>query len=124
MRAFRFSLVLLVLLGVLIGIGTVYQRRVCDELTVLVQSLPPQSGEAAVGAVGALTERWDEVRPRLLPIVHRGLVYDVEETLCDLETYAKGPTANEDRYGAARHRLVGAIENMRRASRASFGLWS
>ena len=124
MRAFRISLVLLVLLGALIVVSTVYQRRVCNELTALVQSLPERPGEGSEEAVGVLTERWDKVRPRLLPIVHRSLVYGVEEALCDLESCTKGPPEGADQYGATRRRLLGAIENMRRSSRGSFGLWS
>lgn len=123
MRAFRISLVLLLVMGIMMGVGTAYQRRVYDELTALVQALPESPGDAGEAAVEALVKRWERTRRALLPLVCRELVYDVEEMLCDLQSYAKH-SEDAGQYGAARRRLLGALENMRRASRGSFGVWS
>lgn len=121
MRAFRISLGLLLLMGVLITLGTCYHRRVCRELTEQVSALS-DTKEAAAQAMD-LIEKFERHKRLLLPIIQRSLLRGVEDLLRDLATYAEYLPDRAGDFYVTRRRLLSAIGELERAGRAGFGLW-
>lgn len=123
MRAFRISLGLFVLMAVLIGVGTAYGRRVCGELEQRLGTLSDEPGEQSEAAAKALSSYWDEQTPYLRPIVNRTVVRTMSDLISDLAVYA-AEADNAADFRATREKLYGAIDEMRRSEKATFGLWS
>lgn len=123
MRAFRISLVLFAVLVALIIVGTWYGRHVCDELQSMTDALPDAPEDEGGGQVMALMAYWQRQTPYLRPIVNRTVVRTMSDLISDLAIYAAEEDSTAD-YRATRERLLGAIDEMRRSEKATFGLWS
>ena len=123
MRAFRISLVLFALMIVLIGVSTAYGRRVCDRLQDMLASISAEQGEQAVEQAKELRNYWQKQTPYLRPIVNRTVVRTMSDLISDLAVYA-GEVENAADFFATRQKVAGAIDEMRRSEKATFGLWS
>ena len=99
MRAFRISLGLLLLMGVLIALGTCYHRRVCRELTEQVSALS-DTKEAAAQATD-LIEEFERHKRLLLPIIQRSLLRGVEDLLREERSSVHLPRPQRTRFRAA-----------------------
>ena len=124
MRAFRVSLVIFALMVVLIAVSTVYGRHVCREMESLVEALPDTPSVAAVGQTDTLSRYWQAQTAYLRPLVNRTVVRTMSDLVGDLSVYADPATDAVPEYRAARRKLLGAIDEMRRAEKATFGLWA
>ena len=123
MRAFRISVALFAALLVLIAASTVYTLRVCRAMQDALAALPDEPSEQAAQRCQALRDDW-QGRTRLLrPLVNRTGIRTTSDLLIDLALYAEdGESAAE--YRATMQKVMGAIDEMRRAEKATFGLWS
>ncbi len=124
MRAFRVSLVIFTLMLALIAVSTAYGRRVCCELEERVAQASDAPAALAVTQTEALLAYWHRQTPYLRPLINRTVVRTVSDLVGDLAVYADPTLDAAPEYRATRERLLGAIDEMRRAERASFGLWS
>lgn len=124
MRAFRIALAVFLLTVALIAGGTVYGRWVCREMEALVEALPDTPSVAAVGQTDTLSRYWQAQTVYLRPLVNRTVVRTVSDLVGDLSVYADPATDAVPEYRAARRKLLGAIDEMRRAEKATFGLWA
>lgn len=123
MRAFRISLVLFALMIVLIGVSTVYGRRVCDKMQDMLDSISDEPGEQVAEQAEKLRDYWQKQTPYLRPIVNRTVVRTMSDLISDLAVYA-GEAENAADFFATRQKVAGAIDEMRRSEKATFGLWS
>ena len=124
MRAFRASLLLIALVMGLTAFSTVYSRRVCHELIGAVEALPTEPGEQVPSLALDVCQRFEKSKRLLLPTVYRGLLLEVEAQLTDVVAFADASPQNAGQYRAARGRLLSALEELARAQRASYGIWS
>ncbi len=122
MRAFRISLVLFALMIALIVVGTWVGRCVCDKLQCMTEALPETPGEYSAAQAVVLRDYWQRQLPRLRPIVSRIFLRTVSDLVNDLTAYASPDADSVGDYRAARAELLEAIDEMRRAERAAFGL--
>ena len=123
MRAFRISVVLFVLMVALIAVSTIYGRRVCGKLQTSLDALPPEPSEQAAMQAEELRTYWQRQTPYLRPIVNRTVVRTMSDLIIDLTVYAADTESATD-YDATRDKVGGAIDEMRRSEKATFGLWS
>ncbi len=123
MRALRISLVLFALMLVMIGVSTYYGRRVCDGLESRVDALPDEPGEQVATQAEELQDHWKKQTPWLRPILNRAVVRAMGDLISDLCIYA-AEADNAADYRATREKVLGAIDEMRRSEKATFGLWS
>ena len=124
MRAFFASLVIFALTLALIAVSTVYGRHVCREMAVLVEALPDEPSSEAVAQAEQLSRYWQSQTPYLRPLVNRTVVRTMSDLVGDLLVYADPATEALPEYRAACRKLLGAIDEMRRSEKATFGLWA
>lgn len=124
MRGFWIALVLFAVTVALIVIGTVYGRWVCREMETLVEALPGEPSTDAVTRVRALQAYWQSQVPYLRPMVNRTVIRTMSDLVGDLSVYAAPGLDAAQEYHAARCKLLGAIDEMRRSEKATFGLWA
>lgn len=124
MRALCISLVLFALLIGLIAVGTWYGRHVCDDMQAAVDALSDEPSEDNAGKAAALRDGWNERVPYLRPIVNRTVVRTVSDLVSDLAIHADPTLDALPEYRSTKQKLLGAIDEMRRAEKATFGLWS
>ena len=124
MRAFRISLVLFSVMVALIAVSTWYGRRVCSELEQMTQALPDEPSEQNVAAAEQLRDFWTKRTPYLRPIVNRTVVRTISDLISDLSVYADPTLDAAPEYRSTKQKLLGAIDEMRRAEKAAFGLWA
>ena len=123
MRAFRISLVLFAALLTLIAISTAYGLRVCRVMQDTLMALPDDPSEQAVAACGGLRDYWQAQTRFLRPLVNRTVIRTMSDLLIELTLYAEDGESAAD-YRATREKVMGAIDEMRRSEKATFGLWS
>ena len=123
MRAFRISLVLFSLMVALITVSTWYGRRVCNELERMTEALADEPSEQDLEQAEALRAYWRKQTPYLRPIINRTVVRTMSDLVSDLSIYAAEDDNAAD-YRATRQKVLGAIDEMRRAEKATFGIWS
>ena len=124
MRALWISLVIFGLMIVLIVVGTWYGRRVCDDMQAAVNALSDEPSDATASAADALRDEWQRRAPYLRPIVNRTLLRTLDDLVNDVAIYADPALDALPEYCSAKQKLLGAIDEMRRAEKATFGLWS
>ena len=124
MRAFRISLVLFALTIALIVIGTWYGRDVCDKLEQMTLSMPDEPSDEAITGAVALQKYWQGQLVWLRPMVNRTVVRTMSDLVGDLAIYAAPTLDAAPEYRSTKQKLLGAIDEMRRAERATFGMWS
>ena len=123
MKGFRISLVLFSLMVALIAVSTWYGRRVCGELESRVDALADEASEQTAVQADELREYWREQTPWLRPVVNRTVVRTMSDLISDLSIYAAEQDNAAD-YRAVREKVLGTIDEMRRAEKATFGIWS
>ena len=124
MRALRISLVLFAVLIALIAVGTWYGRYVCEDMQQAIDALPDTPDDRAVVQAAALRDEWQERTPWLRPILNRTVVRTMSDLVSDLAIYADPAVDALPEYRSTKQKLLGAIDEMRRAEKATFGLWS
>ena len=124
MKALWISLVIFGLMIVLIVVGTWYGRRVCDDMQAAVDALSDEPGEDNADKATALRDEWQRRTPYLRPIVNRTVVRTMSDLVSDLAIYADPAVDALPEYRSTKQKLLGAIDEMRRAEKATFGLWS
>lgn len=124
MRALWISLVIFGLMIVLIAVGTWYGRRVCDDMQAAVDALSDEPSDDTASEADALRDEWQRRTPYLRPIVNRTVVRTMSDLVSDLAIYADPAVDALPEYRSTKQKLLGAIDEMRRAEKATFGLWS
>ena len=124
MRALWISFVIFGLMIALIVVGTWYGRRVCDDMQAAVNALSDEPSDATASAADALRDEWQRRTPYLRPIVNRTLLRTLDDLANDIAIYANPALDALPEYCSAKRKLLGAIDEMRRAEKATFGLWS
>ena len=124
MRALRVSIVLFLLMVALIVASTLYGRHVCAELERVLSDMTDEPSEQNARLAQSILDYWTAQTPYLRPIVNRTVVRTVSDLVGDLAISASPDAEALSEYRAAKHKLLGAIDEMRRAERATFGLWS
>ena len=114
MRALRISLVLFAVLIALIAVGTWYGRCVCEDMQEAIDALPDKPDDRAAAQAAELRDEWRERTPWLRPILNRTVVRTISDLVDDALP----------EYCSTKQKLLGAIDEMRRAEKATFGLWS
>lgn len=124
MRAVWISVVLLLLMSLLIVASTVYGRHVCATLEDMIALMTDEPSEQNARMAERILVYWQAQAPRLRPLVNRTVVRTMSDLVGDLVISASPDADALCEYRAAKHKLLGAIDEMRRAERATFGLWS
>lgn len=124
MRALRISLVLFAVLIALIAVGTWYGCCVCEDMQEAIDALPDTPDDRAAEQAAALRDEWRERTPWLRPILNRTVVRTMSDLVSDLAIYADPAVDALPEYRSTKQKLLGAIDEMRRAEKATFGLWS
>lgn len=123
MRAFRIALVIFTLLIGLITVSTVYGLRVCRKMEAMVEKLSDEPSESNAVLADELRAYWQKQTPYLRPLVNRTVIRTMSDLLIELTLYADDGESAAD-YRATCDKVLGAIDEMRRAEKATFGLWS
>lgn len=124
MRALWISLVIFGLMIVLIAVGTWYGRYVCEDMQQAIDALPDAPDDRATVQAAALRDEWQERLPWLRPILNRTVVRTISDLVDDVAIFADPALDALPEYRSTKQKLLGAIDEMRRAEKATFGLWS
>ncbi len=124
MRALWISLVIFGLMIVLIAVGTWYGRYVCEDMQQAIDALPDTPDDRAAAQAAELRDEWRERTPWLRPILNRTVVRTMSDLVSDFAIYADPAIDALPEYRSTKQKLLGAIDEMRRAEKATFGLWS
>lgn len=124
MRALRISLVLFAVLIALIAVGTWYGRCVCEDMQEAIDALPDKPDDRAAAQAAELRDEWRERTPWLRPILNRTVVRTISDLVDDVAIFADPALDALPEYCSTKQKLLGAIDEMRRAEKATFGLWS
>ena len=89
----------------------------------MIEAMTDEPSEQNAALAEHLRNDWIQRTPYLRPIVNRTVVRTMSDLVSDLCIYAADEGSTAD-YRATREKVVGAIDEMRRAERATFGLWS
>ena len=124
MRAFRISLALIVAMLVLIGCCTVFGRRTCEQMQQMIVALPDSPEQNTQAQALEARQYWDRYVRGLRATVNRTMVRNIGDLINDVVVYSDIRLGGEPDYRSARTRLLGALDEMHRSTKATFGLWS
>ncbi len=123
MRAFRISLALFILMSLLVVSCTAFGRKTCENMHEMVAALPDTPQAQSQSKILEIQRYWGRCTHGLRATVNRTVVRSIGDLVEDLVVYSDVTLDSEPEYRSTRARLLGAIDEMHRSTKATFGLW-